>query len=54
MVKSLAGNHYTAAHMDDMTWEMKLYFLKEKRKTIISYKKDEVYIKTHTGHNIKY
>jgi hypothetical protein len=33
---------------------MKLYFQKKKSKTIISYKKDEAYIKTHTSHNIKY
>ena len=53
-VKSLPGNSYAAACMDDATCEMKLYFLKEKSETIISYKKDEAYIKTHAGHYIKY
>ena len=40
--------------MDDATQEMKLFFQKKKSETITLYKKDEVYIKMQTGHEIKY
>jgi hypothetical protein len=42
-VKSIAGNLYVAARLGDATCETKLHFQKE-----------EVYIKMHTGWNIKY
>ena len=44
-VHSLAGHSYVAARMDNMMWEMKLYFQKKKSETITLYKKDEAYIK---------
>ena len=53
-VKSLAGNSYVAARLDDATRETKLHFQKAKSQTVTSYKKEEAYIKTHTGQNIKY
>ena len=53
-VQSLARHSYVAAWMDDAMQEMKLYSQKEKSETIMSYKKDEVCIKTQNGHGIKY
>jgi len=43
-----------AAHLGDATCETKLHFQKAKSQTITSYKKEEVYIKMHTGRNIRY
>jgi hypothetical protein len=53
-VRSLAGHSYAAAHKDDATREVKLYFQAKKSETITSYKKDEALIKTQTGNNIKH
>ena len=52
-VKSLNGNQYVAARIDDATRETMLYFQKKKGKTFNTYKKDEAYIKTQTGNQIK-
>jgi hypothetical protein len=53
-VKSIAGHSYVAARVDDATRENKLYSQGKKSETVGSYKKDEAYIKTQTGSNIKY
>jgi GAG-pre-integrase domain len=52
-VKSLNGNHYVAAHIDDATRQTKLYFQVKKSQTFNSYKKDEALIKTQSGNRIK-
>ena len=52
-VKSLNGNSYVAARIDDATRETKLYFQVKKSKTFSSYKNDEAYIETQTGNRIK-
>jgi len=43
-----------AARIDDATRENMLYFQKAKSEAINSYKRDEAYINTHSGNNIKY
>ena len=52
-VKSLNGNFYVAARIDDATRETKLYFQSKKSQTFDSYKLDEAYIETQTGNRIK-
>ena len=52
-VKSLNENSYVAAHIDNTTCESKLYFQEKKSQTFESYKVDEAYIETQTGHHIK-
>ena len=52
-VKSLNGNHYVTAHIDNATRQTKLYFQSKKSQTFDSYKKDEAYIETQTGNCIK-
>jgi len=52
-VKSLNGNSYVAACIDDATHETMLYFQKAKSETINSYKRDEAYIHTQFGSHIK-
>ena len=52
-VKSLNGNQYVAARIDDATRQMKLCFQAKKSQTFDSYKKDEAYIENQTGHQIK-
>ena len=52
-VKSINGNYYLAARVDDATCETKLYFQEKKRQTFESYKKDEAFIETQTGNQIK-
>jgi len=52
-VKILGGNSYVAAHINDATREMKLYFQDKKSQTFNLYKLDEAYIKTQTGNHIK-
>ena len=53
-VRSLSGNLYCAAHMDDHSHETSLYFQPNKSDTINSYKQDEALIETHSGHRIKF
>jgi hypothetical protein len=43
-----------ATHIDDITWEMQLFFLKKKSETEAAYKKDEAYLETQTGCCTKY
>ena len=52
-VKSLNGHSYVAARIDDATRETMLYFQDKKSETFKSYKRDEAYIKTQTGNQIK-
>ena len=52
-VKSLNGNYYVAARIDDATRETKLYFQSKKSQTVDSYKLDEAFIETQTGNRIK-
>ena len=52
-VKSLNGNFYVAARIDDATRETKLYFQSKKSQTVELYKLDEAYIETQTGNRIK-
>ena len=52
-VKSLGGNSYVAARIDDATRETKLYFQDKKSQTFNSYKLDNAYIETQTGNRIK-
>ena len=52
-VKSLNGNTYVAARIDEATRETRLYFQKQKSQTIKSYKVDEAYIETQTRNKIK-
>jgi len=56
-VKSLAGNSYMVAHINDATREMKLYFQDKKSQTFNLYKLDEAYIETpignHKGHTVE-
>ena len=49
LVKSLSGNLYVAAHIDDASRETALYFQVKKSQTIDSYKCDEALIETQTG-----
>ena len=52
-VRSLSGNSYVAAHIDDATHKTMLYFQVKKSQTIESYKRDEALIETQTGNRIK-
>ena len=52
-MKSLNGNSYVAACIDDMTHKSKMYFQQKKSQLFESYKKDEAYIETQSGHQIK-
>ena len=52
-MKSLSSNSYVAAHIDNVTHELKLYFQQKKSQQSESYKKDEAYIETQSGHQIK-
>ena len=52
-VRSLSGNLYMAAHIDDATCETVLYFQAKKSQTIDSYKRDEALIETQTRNRIK-
>ena len=52
-VKSLNGHSYMAAHIDDTSWETKLYFQANKSQMFESYKKDKAHIKTQTGNQIR-
>ena len=52
-VKSLNGNLYVAARIDDATRETKLYFQTKKSQTVDSYKLNEAYIVTQSGNHIK-
>ena len=52
-VKSLDGNHYMAAQIDDVTRQTKLYFQEKKSQTFMSYKTDEAFIETQSGNQIK-
>jgi hypothetical protein len=53
-VKSLAGNLYVTARIDDASRSTKLYFQANKTQTIKSYKTNEAYVETHTRKHIKY
>ena len=50
-VKSINGNYYLAARIDDATRKKKLYFQDKKSQTFESYKKDKAFIETQTGTN---
>ena len=52
-VKSLNGNQYVAAQINDATRQMKLYFQVKKSQTFDLYKKDKAYIENQTSHQIK-
>ena len=52
-VRSLSGNSYVAARIDDATLETMLYFQVKKSQTTESYKRDEALIETQTGNHIK-
>ena len=52
-VKSINGNHYVAARIDDATRQTKLYFQKKKSEAYYSYLKDEAYIENQYGNQIK-
>ena len=52
-VRSLSGNSYVAARIDDATRKTVLYFQVKKSQTIDSYKHDEALIETQTGNRIK-
>ena len=52
-VRSLSGNLYMAAHIDDTYCETMLYFQVKKSHTIDSYNHDEVLIETQTSNRIK-
>ena len=52
-VRSLSGNLYVAARVDDATRETMLYFQAKKSQTIDSYKHDEALIETQTRNRIK-
>ena len=53
IVRTLNGNSYMAACIDDATHESKLYFQDKKSQTFDSYKTNEAYIETQTSHQIK-
>ena len=53
LVKSLKGNQYVAARIDDAMWQTKLYFQAKKSQTFESYKKDEAFIETQGRNHIK-
>ena len=53
-VRSLAGNSYCAARIDDASRESEVYFQKKKDETRKSYLKDEAYLENQTGKRIKY
>ena len=52
-MKSLNGNYYVAARIDDATRETKLYFQVKKSQTVDSYKLNEAFIEMQTGNCIK-
>ena len=52
-MKSLNGNLYVAARIDDATRETKLYYQTKKSQTVDSYKLNEAYIETQSGNHIK-
>ena len=52
-VRSLNGNQYLVARIDDASRETRLYFLKKKSETFEAYKKHEAYVETQTGNRIK-
>ena len=52
-VRSLSGNSYMAACIDDATCETMLYFQAKKSQTINSYKRNEALIEMQTGNCIK-
>ena len=51
-VKSLNGNYYVAAQIDNATRQTKLHFQAKKSQTPL-YKKDEAYIETQSGNWVK-
>ena len=53
LVRSISGNSYVAARIDDATRETMLYFQAKKSQTIDSYKRNEALIETQTGNRIK-
>ena len=53
-VRSLSGNLYCTACIDDHSHETSLYFQPNKSDTIKSYKWDEALIETHPGNRIKF
>jgi GAG-pre-integrase domain len=52
-MKSLSGNSYVAACIDNATHDSKLHFQQKKSQLFQSYKKDKAYIKTQSGNHIK-
>ena len=52
-VKNINGHYYVATQIDDVTWEIMLYFQEKRSEALKSYKKDEVLIETQTGNHIK-
>ena len=52
-MKSLNGNLYVAARINDATRETKLYFQTKKSQMVDSYKLDEAYIQTQSSNHIK-
>ena len=53
-MRSLGGNLYCAACIDDHSCKMSLYFQPNKSNMIKSYKQDEALIETHSGQRIKF
>ena len=53
-MRSLSGNLYCAAQIDNHSHKTSLYFQPNKSNTIKSYKQDEALIKTHSGQRIKF
>ena len=53
-VRSVGGNSYCAARIDDHSHKTSLYFQPNKSDTIKSYKQDEALIETHSGQRIKF
>ena len=52
-VRSLSGNSYVAARIDNATHKTMLYFQAKKSQTIVTYKHDEALIETQTRNRIK-
>ena len=52
-VKSLNGNHYVVAWIDNATRQTKLYFQAKKSQTSKLYKKDKAYTETQSGNWVK-
>ena len=52
-VKSLNGNLFVAARINDVTRETKLYFQTKKSQMVDSYKLDEAHIEAQSGNRIK-